>query len=311
MALSWIECVPNFSEGRRQEVMEEILQPLRTTPGCFLVDQRPDRDHNRLVVSLVGEPQAVCRAVLQAAKVAVGRIDLNQHTGAHPRMGAVDVIPFVPLAGTSMENCIQLAREFGRLLHQETGVPVYFYEEAALRPERKRLEVVRKGQFEGLRQEISLPERCPDVGPARIHPTAGATAVGARKFLIALNVNLRSRDLEMARKIAKAVRASSGGLAHVKAMGVDLAEQGMVQVSMNLVDFEKNPIYRAVEMVRTEARRWGVEVAGCEIQGLVPAAALVESAAYYLRLHDLEPSKVIEIALLGLLVKERAKDQEP
>lgn len=307
MASSWIECVPNFSEGRRQEVMEEILQPFRATPGCFLLDQRPDKDHNRLVVSLIGEPQALCRALLQAAKAAVERIDLNQHTGAHPRMGAVDVIPFVPLPGTSMESCIELARDFGRMLHQETGVPVYFYEEAALKPERKRLEMVRKGQFEGLREEISLPERHPDVGPARIHPTAGATAVGARKFLIALNVNLRSRDLRIAQNIAKAVRASSGGLGHVKAMGVDLAEQEMVQVSMNLVDFEKNPIYRVVEMVRTEARRWGVEVAGCEIQGLVPAAALLESAAFYLQLHDLEPSKVIEMALLELLGKERPK----
>lgn len=311
MALGWIECVPNFSEGRRQEVMEEILEPLRSTPGCFLMDQRPDRDHNRLVVSLMGEPQALCQALLESARVAVKRIDLNQHTGAHPRMGALDVVPFVPLPGTSMESCIELARSFGHLLHQETGVPVFFYEEAALRPERKRLEVVRKGQFEGLRQEISSPERHPDVGPPRIHPTAGATAVGARKFLIALNVNLRSRDLEMAKKIAKAVRASSGGLAHVKAMGVDLAEQGMVQVSMNLVDFEKNPIYRAVELVRTEARRWGVEVAGCEIHGLVPALALLESAAYYLQVHDLEPSKVIEIALLELLGRERPKGPEP
>ncbi len=307
MAGNWIECVPNFSEGRRLEVIEEILVPFRSTPGCFLMDQRPDKDHNRLVVSLIGEPQALCRALLDAARVAVERIDLNQHTGAHPRMGAVDVIPFVPLAGTSMETCIQLARDFGRLLHQETGVPIYFYEEAALKPERKPLEAVRKGQFEGLREEISLPERHPDVGPPRLHPTAGATAVGARKFLIALNVNLRSRDLAMAQRIARAVRASSGGLAYVKAMGVDLAEKGMVQVSMNLVDFEKNPLYRAVEMVRSEARRWGVEVAGCEIQGLVPASALLESAAYYLQLHELEPSKVIEIALLGLLAKEKEK----
>ncbi len=310
MAGNWIECVPNFSEGRRLDVIEEILVPFRRTPGCFLMDQRPDKDHNRLVVSLIGEPQALCRALLDAARVAVERIDLNQHTGAHPRMGAVDVIPFVPLAGTSMETCIQLARDFGRLLHQETGVPIYFYEEAALKPERKPLEAVRKGQFEGLREEISLPERHPDVGPPRLHPTAGATAVGARKFLIALNVNLRSRDLAMAQRIARAVRASSGGLAYVKAMGVDLAEKGMVQVSMNLVDFEKNPLYRAVEMVRSEARRWGVEVAGCEIQGLVPASALLESAAYYLQLHELEPSKVIEIALLGLLAQEMEKGSE-
>jgi glutamate formiminotransferase len=301
MGRNWIECVPNFSEGRRSQVMERLLEPFRTTPGCFLLDHRPDRDHNRLVVSLMGEPQPICQALLRAAKLAVELIDLNNHRGAHPRMGAVDVIPFVPLPGTSMEQCVELAHDFGRLLHQETGVPVYFYEEAALRPERKRLEVVRRGQFEGLRDEISSPERHPDVGPPRIHPTAGATAVGARRFLIALNVNLRSRDLEMAKKIARAVRASSGGLGHIKAMGVDLAEQGMVQVSMNVVDFEKNPLYRVVEMVRTEARRWGVEVAGCEIQGLVPAGALMDSAAFYLQIHDLDPSKVVELALLDMI----------
>lgn len=293
-----IECVPNFSEGRRREVIEALLEPFRTTPGCFLIDHRPDADHNRLVVSLMGEPQAICEALILAAKVAVKHIDLNRHQGAHPRMGAVDVIPFVPLPGTSMEECVELAHGFGERFHRETGIPVYFYEEAALKPDRRRLEVVRKGQFEGLRQEISLPERHPDVGPPEIHPTAGATAIGARKFLIALNVNLRSRDLEIARRIARAVRASGGGLAYVKAMGVELTQQAMVQVSMNLVDFERNPIYRAVEMVRMEARRWGVEVAGCEIQGLVPAWALLDSAKYYLQLHDLDPSKVIEFAVL-------------
>lgn len=301
MAHKWIECVPNFSEGRRPEVMEALIEPFRTTPGCFLVDQRPDADHNRLVVSLIGEPEAICQALIHAARVAVERIDLNQHSGAHPRMGAVDVIPFVPLLGTTMEECVELAHTFGHRFHEETGIPVYFYEEAALRPERKRLEVVRKGQFEALKEEISHPERHPDVGPLKVHPTAGATAIGARKFLIALNVNLRSRDLEVANRIAQAVRASSGGLGHIKAMGVELKERGMVQVSMNVVDFQKNPIYRVVEMVRTEAKRWGVEIAGCEIQGLVPAWAIIDSAIYYLQLHDLDPSKVIELALLQMM----------
>lgn len=307
MARKWIECIPNFSEGRRREVIEEILEPFRQTPGCILLDSSADSDHNRLVVTVMGEPERVCDAVILASKIAIEKLDLNTHRGAHPRMGAVDVVPFVPLLGMTMEECVGLAHRFGKLFHKETGVPVYFYEEAALRPARRKLEDVRKGQFEALKEEISSPERHPDVGPPVIHPTAGATAVGARKPLIAFNVNLRCTDLEVARSIAKAIRASSGGLAHVKAMGVELKERGMVQVSMNLVDFEKNPIYRVLEMIRAEAKRWGVSVAGCEIEGLIPAGALLECASFYLQMQSLSPSKVIELALLDALVKEESK----
>jgi len=307
MALKWIECVPNFSEGRRIQVIEEILDPLRKTRGCHLLDHSSDPDHNRLVVTLVGEPEAICKALLEASKVAIERIDLNHHRGAHPRMGAVDVIPFVPLLGTTMEECVDIAHEFGKTFHRETSVPVFFYEEAALRPDRKRLEDIRRGQFEGLKEEISKPQRHPDVGPPQLHPTAGATAIGARQFLVAFNVNLKTRDIKVAKEIAKALRASSGGLAYVKAMGVDLSQRGMVQVSMNLVDFEKNPLYRVLEMVRMEARRWGVSVEGCEIEGVVPAMALIRSAEYYLQLGELEPSRIVELALLEMM-KEAGKE---
>lgn len=309
MAIKWLECVPNFSEGRRTEVIGRILEPFNRTRGCHLLDHRADPDHNRLVVTLVGEPDSVCRALMEACKVAIETIDLNEHRGAHPRIGAVDVVPFVPLLGMSMEECVEIARRFGESLNKETQVPVYFYEEAALRPERRKLEEVRRGQFEGLKEEICRPERHPDAGSPRLHPTAGATAVGARKFLVAFNVNLRTRDLKVAKEIAKAVRASSGGLAYVKAMGVDLTQKGMVQVSMNLVDFEKNPLYRVLEMVRTEARRWGVGIESCEIEGVVPAMALIQSAGYYLQLEAMEPSRIIELALLELI--QSGKEANP
>ncbi len=307
MALKWIECVPNFSEGRRIEVIEEILNPFRKTKGCHLLDHSSDPDHNRLVVTLVGEPEAICRALIEASKVAIETIDLNHHRGAHPRMGAIDVIPFVPLLDTTIKECVEIAHEFGQAFYRETSVPVYFYEEAALRPDRKKLEDIRRGQFEGLKEDIYKPERHPDIGPPQLHPTAGATAIGARRLLVAFNVNLRTRDLEVAREIARALRASSGGLAFVKAMGVDLSQRGMVQVSMNLVDFEKNPLYRVLEMVRMEARRWGVSIEGCEIEGVVPAMALIKSAEYYLQLKELEPSRILELALLEMM-KECGKE---
>ena len=301
MAVQLIECVPNFSEGRRSEVIEAIVAPFRQRPGCFLLDYRADRDHNRLVVSLVGEPAPVQEALLEAAKAAIGHIDLTQHRGGHPRMGAVDVIPFVPLWNLTMERCVELVRSFGRRYYEETGVPVYFYEEAARRPERRGLEVIRRGQFEALKEEITRPERHPDVGEPRLHPSAGATVIGARRFLVAFNVNLGTGDLEVARRIARAVRASSGGLCHVKGIGVALKERGLVQVSLNIVDYEKNALYRVLELIRMEAKRWGVEVVESEVYGMVPAAALLESASYYLRLAGFDPSQVIELRLLELL----------
>jgi glutamate formiminotransferase / 5-formyltetrahydrofolate cyclo-ligase len=301
MAKQLIECVPNFSEGRRGEVIEAIVDPFRQRRGCFLLDYRADGDHNRLVVSLVGEPGPIQEALLEASRAAIRHIDLEHHRGGHPRIGAVDVIPFVPLRNLTMEHCVELARSFGRRYQKETGVPVYFYEEAAMRPERRGLEVIRRGQYEALKEEITRPERHPDVGEPRLHPSAGATVIGARKFLVAFNVNLGTGNLEVARGIARAVRTSSGGLCHVKGIGVALKERGLVQVSLNIVDYEKNALYRVLELVRMEAKRWGVEVVESEVYGMVPAAALLDSASYYLQLAGFDPSQVIELRLLELL----------
>lgn len=299
MAGKLIECVPNFSEGRRQDVIEAIVAPFRATKGCGLLDYRADADHNRLVVSLAGSPEPVQEALLKAAAVAVQKIDMNSHQGAHPRIGAVDVIPFTPVSNISMEECVALSHSFGERYWKELGVPVYFYEDSAKRPERKRLEVIRKGQYETLKTESVTPERAPDVGSPALHPTAGATVMGARKFLVAFNVNLNTADEEIAKKIANCVRASSGGFCHVKGMGVALHERGMAQVSMNIVDFEKNAVYRVLELIRMEARRWGVEVVETEIYGMIPAQALVESAAYYLQIKDFDPMQVLELKLLS------------
>ncbi len=299
MAGKIIECVPNFSEGRRQDVIEAIVAPFKTTRGCGLLDYRADADHNRLVVSLAGAPGPVQEALLEAASIAVNEIDMNTHQGAHPRIGAVDVIPFTPVSNISMEECVSLSHSFGERYFKELGVPVYFYEDSARRPERKRLEVIRKGQYEALKAESINPERNPDVGGPALHPTAGATVVGARRFLVAFNVNLNTADEEIAKRIANCVRASSGGFCHVKGMGVALHERGMAQVSMNIVDFEKNAIYRVLEVIRMEARRWGVEVVETEIYGMIPALAMLESAAYYMQVKDFDPMQVLELKLLA------------
>ena len=296
-----IECVPNYSEGRRAEVIEAIVEPFRGRRGCFLMEYRADPDHNRLVVSLVGEPGALQEALLESARQAIAHIDMETHRGGHPRVGAVDVIPFVPLRHIGMAECVELARAFGRRFNRETGVPVYFYEEAALNPARRQLETVRQGQYEGLKRAAADPARQPDVGEPRLHPTAGATVIGARKFLIAYNVNLRTGDLEIAKAIARAVRASSGGLCHVKGIGLALASRGLVQVSLNIVDHERTPLYRVQELVRLEARRWGVEIAESEVYGMVPAAALLDSLSYYLQLAGFDPEQVIELRLLKML----------
>jgi glutamate formiminotransferase len=305
MATQLIECVPNFSEGRRSDVIEAIVAPFRKRKGCALLDYRADADHNRLVVSLAGDPGQVQEALIESAKIAVSHIDLNRHDGGHPRIGAVDVIPFVPLRNITMEDCVDLAHGFGRRYHQETGVPVYFYEEAALMPERRRLEAIRKGQYEGLKRDIQKPERHPDVGEPELHPTAGATVVGARKFLIAFNVNLGTDDIGIAREIAKRVRASSGGLGHVKSIGLPLKQRGLVQVSINIVDYKKNSLYRVLEFVRMEAKRWGVPVVETEIYGMVPATALLDSTAYYMQTTGFDPSQVIELRLLEMLGDEQ------
>lgn len=299
-----VECVPNYSEGRRPEVIEAIVAPFKNRPGVYLFDYRADEDHNRLVVSLVGHPEEVQEAVLDSARIAEQHIDMNKHQGGHPRIGAVDVIPFTPVAAISMEECVALARRFGERYFKETGIPVYYYEEAALIAERSRLEVIRKGQYEVLKEEVrTCPERKPDVGPASLHPTAGASVVGARRFLVAFNVNLGTTDVNVAKAIAKNLRASSGGLCHVKGIGLALEDRNMVQVSMNLVDYEKNSLYRVLEMARMEARRWGVNVVETEVYGMVPAAAMLESAAYYLQTAGFNPEQVIELRLLKMMME--------
>jgi glutamate formiminotransferase / 5-formyltetrahydrofolate cyclo-ligase len=307
MATQLIECVPNYSEGRRQDVIEAVVEPFRRHPGCVLLDYRADKDHNRLVVSLVGQPAPIQDALIESALAAKDKIDLERHQGGHPRIGAVDVIPFIPIQNMDMEGCVEIARSFGRRFHKETGIPVYFYEEAALRPERRGLEVIRRGQFEALKTEISKPERHPDVGEPKIHQSAGATVIGARKFLIAFNVNLGTSDLKVAKEIAKAVRSSSGGLCHVKGIGLALKDRGLTQVSMNIVDYEKNALYRVVELIRVEARRWGVALKETEVYGMVPAAALLDSLAYYMQLAGFERKQVIELALLFMQGKDEEK----
>ena len=295
------ECVPNFSEGRRPEVIEAIVSPFRSRPGVHLLDFRADADHNRLVVSVAGEAEALQEALLGAARAAITSIDLRTHRGAHPRIGAVDVIPFVPLRGADMGDAVRLARGFAGRYARETSVPVYLYEAAALRPERRNLETVRKGQFETLQKETETPERAPDVGGPRLHPSAGATAIGARPFLVAFNINLESSDLALARSIARTIRASSGGLPHVKAVGVALQERGLVQVSVNCTDYRVTGLHQVLERVREEAAKCGVRVLETEIYGLVPAAALLSEAARSLQVAGFDEAQVLDLRLLDVM----------
>ncbi len=304
MSARLFECVPNFSEGRRPEVIDSIVAPFRARPGVHVLDSRADPDHNRLVVSLVGEPAALQDALLESAARAIAVIDLRGHAGAHPRIGAVDVIPFVPLRHATMAECVNLARGFAERYARETGVPVYLYEEAALLPGRRKLEDVRRGQFEGLREEIALPGRHPDFGPPRLHPSAGATAVGARPFLVAFNVNLDTADVGIAREIARTIRASGGGLPGVKAVGIALKERGLSQVSINITDATRCPLHKALERVRELAARKGVAVRESEIYGLVPAEALVDSAAASLGLAGFDARQVLDLRLLDLLPED-------
>ena len=293
--LRLVECVPNFSEGRRKDVIEAIANAVRSAEGVTLLDVESNEDHNRSVISFVGEPGRVREAAMAAAQKAVELIDLNHHKGEHPRMGAVDVVPFVPLSGVTMEDCVRLAREFGKELGEKLHVPVFLYEEAATTPERRNLADVRAGEFEGLRDEIGKnPARRPDFGPEKIHPTAGATAVGAREILIAYNVNLGTGNVDVAKKIAHELRSKDGGLSYVKALGFELKERGLVQVSMNLTSFRKSQMFKAYEMVKLFADRYGVPVMGSEIVGLTPMDALVDTAEFYLKLENFSRDQVLE-----------------
>ena len=273
-----LECVPNFSEGRRMEVVDAIADAIRSQGGR-VVDVQADPAHNRSVVTFVAEPEAAVDAVIAGARVACERIDLRRHQGEHPRMGAIDVVPFVPFADLPMGVCVDLAHRFGARLLAELGIPVYYYGEAARNPERRELERVRRGGFEDLRDHILEPERQPDEGPAALHPSAGATAVGARIPLIAYNVNLRTTDIGVAKEIARKVRASSGGMPNVKALGFDLQDRGLVQVSMNLTDYRVTNIWKVFDAIRREAERRGVEVAESEIVGTIPLDAAVRTVA--------------------------------
>jgi len=293
--LKLIECVPNFSEGRRQEIINSIADAIRSSPGVTLLDVESNPDHNRSVISFVGEPGPVKQAALAGSAKAVELIDLTKHKGEHPRMGAVDVVPFVPLSGATMDDCLALAKDFGRELAERFHVPVFLYEEAALRPERRNLADVRAGEFEGLRDKIGRdPAKKPDFGPDKIHPTAGATAVGAREILIAYNVNVGTSNLAIAKKIAHQLRAKDGGLAYVKALGFELKERGIVQVSMNMTDYHKSQLFKAEELVKLFAERYGVPVVGSEIVGLVPMDALVDSAEFYLKLENFSREQILE-----------------
>jgi glutamate formiminotransferase len=296
-----IECVPNFSEGRRPEVVDEIVRAIGQIDGVTVLDHSRDETHNRSVVTFAGSAEPVVRAATAGVGRALELIDMEQHTGAHPRIGAVDVIPFVPLGGTRIEECVDLARRFGEQIATRFDLPVYLYGDAALRPERRRLAHVRRGQYEAVRDEIATnPERAPDFGPARIHPRGGAVAVGARKPLIAFNVNLRTDDLALAIRIASTIRESSGGLPAVQAMGVLLENPGMppmAQVSMNLVDWERTGISDVVREIRRLAREAGTDIDHCELIGLAPTGALLEVAADTLGLADFSPDQALELRM--------------
>ena len=293
-----IECVPNFSEGRDLDKVDKIANAFRAKEGVKLLDYSTDKDHNRMVVTVVGEPEAVKKVVIEAIGIAVEIIDLNHHKGQHPRMGAVDVVPFIPIRNVSMEEAITLSKEVAKEVANKYNLPMFLYEKAASAPYRENLATIRKGEFEGLKEKMALPEWKPDFGPDQPHPTAGATVIGARMPLVAYNVNLNTDKLEIADAIAKKVRFLGGGLRFCKAMGVELNERGIVQVSMNLTDYTKTAIYRAHELVRIEANRYGVSIVGAEIIGLVPMDALIDTATYYLGLENFSTKQVLETHLM-------------
>ncbi len=293
-----VESVPNFSEGRRAEVIEAIVAEMRAVPGVKVLDVESDPDHNRSVVTIVGTPAAVLEADFRAIAKAQELIDLDEHRGAHPRIGATDVVPFVPISGVTMEECVELARTLGRRVGDELGIPVYLYEAAATRPDRVNLENIRRGQYEGLKAEIETnPDRVPDFGPAKLGK-AGATVIGARPFLVAFNAYLNTDDVDKANRIARAMRHSNGGFRYVKAMGVLVA--GQAQVSMNMTDFTQTPLHRVLETLRREAARYGLSITHTEIVGLVPEAALVDAARWYMQLDLFSPDQILEHKLYSL-----------
>ena len=294
-----VECIPNISEGKNQEVIEAVLNEVRTTPGVTLLDHSSDVNHNRTVITFLGSPEGVAEAAVKLAKKAAELIDLTKHVGEHPRMGAVDVIPFVPVKEITTEECVALSKEVGKRIWEEAGMPVFLYEDSASAPHRVNLAAIRKGQFEGMAEKVQQPEWEPDFGGRTIHPTAGTVAVGCRMPLVAYNINLNTSDITIASAIAKIIRQSSGGLSYVKALGVMLEDRNIAQVSINMTNLHKTPLYRVVELVKAEAKRWGVSVIGTEVVGLTPMHALIDAAEYYLQIENFDGEKqVLENYLL-------------
>jgi glutamate formiminotransferase len=290
-----VECVPNFSVGRKRETIARLAKTIETVSSACVLDTHTDPDHNRSVITFVASAEMVVEAAVRAVTLAAKLVDMRTHRGVHPRLGATDVLPFVPVSGVTMDDCVRLAHQAGARIASELSIPVFFYERAALKPDRVNLEDVRRGALELLREQIALePSRAPDLGPLRVHDTAGAIAIGARPFLIAFNINLKSRDLAVARQIARSVRARHGGLPFVKALGFELPSRGLVQVSMNLVNYEVSGMRRAYEVVQSEAERMGVKIASTEIVGLVPENALDESAEYFSKLENFTADKILE-----------------
>ena len=289
-----LECVPNYSEGRDLKKIEKIVEPFRGKDGVKLLDYQNDEDHNRSVVTVVGEPEALKNAVVESMGVAVELIDMRTHEGQHPRMGAIDVVPFIPVKNVSVDEAVEISKATAKLAADAYSLPIFLYEQSATRPERQNLASVRKGQYEAMAEKLKQPEWTPDFGPTQVHPSAGVTAMGARMPLVAFNVNLDTDRLEIADQIAKKVRHISGGLRYCKGIGIELKDRGIVQVSMNMTDYTRTALYRVVELIKIEARRYGVNVVGSEIIGLVPMEALVDAAVYYLGVEDFSMSQVLE-----------------
>ncbi len=292
-----LECVPNFSEGRDLKKIEKIVAPFRGADGVKLLDYRNDKDHNRSVITVVGEPQPLKIALIESMGIAIDLIDMRKHKGQHPRMGAIDVVPFIPVREISMDEAIKVSKAIAQQIAETYKLPIFLYEQSATKPERQNLASIRKGQFEGMAEKIKQPQWAPDYGPSEIHPTAGATAMGARMPLVAFNVNLDTSNIDIANQIAKKVRHISGGLRYCKGIGIELKDRGIVQVSLNMTDYTKTALYRVFELIKIEAQRHGVNVVGSEIIGLVPMEALMDCAAHYLGLEDFSMQQVLEIRI--------------
>ena len=303
-----VECVPNFSTSD-PKVVEAILNEIRGTPKAYILDYTYDDYYNRLVVSFVGDKESVLQAMLRAADKAIELIDMRKHKGQHPRLGAVDVVPFIPIKNVTMEDCIELARKFGKTLAEKHNLPVYLYAEAATSPERRDLDWIRKGEYEQLAEMIKKPERKPDFGPAEAHPTAGATITGARKLMAGFNVNLGTSDIKIAKKIAKALHSKKGGLSNVKAMAAYIPEKNITQIGMSITDYEKTPLYRVFELLKIEAERYNVPIIGSEFCGMAPLKAIIDIAAYYLKIDNLTMDRIIEIAVQKAIEEAEMKGE--